>query len=264
MRDFVLFGIDLQNAFGEEGNPLCVPGAPEDMARISELIDKHSCNIKDIVLTLDTHEVDHVGHPGWWKRKDGSEPAPFTPVTFDMVENGEITPKDLTNKEHALEYLSALDSVMIWPVHCVPGTRSYELVDIVENAVFDWESSEHNKVTLVKKGFQKDVESFGVFSAEYHDGSLGCGFNDQLLANLTYRNLPIVVVGEALSHCVRRSVQQLAVGLAQNNIDVEIILVRDCMSNVPGFSEQGDLFLAESADHGIRVCTLDTLEEALA
>lgn len=264
MRDFVLFGIDLQNAFGEEGNPLCVPGAPEDMERITELVDKHSGNIKDIVLTLDTHEVDHVGHPGWWKLKDGSEPAPFTLVTFDMVENGEIMPKDDLNKEHALDYLAELDSVMIWPVHCVPGTRSYELVDTIHEAVNAWEVSERNKATFVKKGFQKDVEAFGVFQAEYHDGSLGCGFNDQLLANLTYRKLPIVVVGEALSHCVRRSVQQLAVGLAQNSIDAEIILVRDCMSNVPGFEAQGDVFLEECKNHGIRIGTLDTLTEVLA
>ncbi len=264
MTKFKLFGIDLQNSFGKEGNPLCVPGATEDMKRIAKLIDDNIQNIDDIILTIDTHPVDHIGHPGWWKMKDGSEPAPFTFVTPEMIENGDIGPVDENQLAYATRYVTKLGGSMIWPVHCVPGTESYELVKGVKFAVNKWWTESQRIPTIIKKGYQRNTESFGIFEAEYDDGSYGAEFNAHLMDSLYNEDLPIVIVGEASSHCVKRSVEQLLTFLEDHNVvNTNMILLSDCTSPVPGFEMIAEKFIQDIKSRGVMVCTSSELKGVL-
>ena len=113
-KPFHLFLIDVQRDFhpllaGEDGErPLGVPGANEDAQRVvSGLIDKHMDQITHITVTLDSHEVNDIGHAHFWVRDKsmaeryvatlkGNEgdaqlrikhPAPFTSMHYASFED---------------------------------------------------------------------------------------------------------------------------------------------------------------------------------
>lgn len=272
MNIFKLFGIDLQNAFTQEGEPLCVPGAPADNVRIRDFIRTTAPYIADIILTVDTHPVDHIGHPGWWRTREGAHPTPFTFVTEDMLLHGDIMAADPDKNKYALEYVRALGGAMIWPVHCVPGTDSHKLSPEIQTAINNWRSVAGGVPTIVKKGFHVDLESFGIFEPEYqgHE-NIFADFNDNLLGDLLFGDHPIVVVGEASSHCVKRSVEQMVMRLDLYGVPghgkefdfSRIVLLRDCMSPVPSFEGAAEQFFKDMAAHGLRITTskefIDTL-----
>lgn len=261
MNKFKIFGIDLQNAFVKAVEPLCVPGAPEDNVRIKELIRTLAPFISDIILTVDTHPEDHIGHPGYWRTHDGASPAPFTFITPDMIQSGAIIANDASKRDYAHDYVNALGGSMVWPVHCVPGTDSHKLSDEIEVAVKNWKAFTGGVPTIVKKGFHLDLESFGIFAPEYegHEDTTA-DFNDALIGNLLFGNEPILVVGEARSHCVKRSIEQLVERIKEYDLPFDlgkIILVKDCMSDVPGFEAVGAQFLLDMEAAGCRVVTTD-------
>jgi nicotinamidase-related amidase len=261
MKKFKLFGIDLQNEFTKAGFPLCVPGAPEDTQRIVNIIRSYSECIDDIVLTADTHPIDHIGHAGWWKLKGGSEPNAFTLVTSDAVHNGEILPANEYQLQYGMSYISILKQAMIWNTHCVPGTESHRINASVMAAVLEWGGTP----SIIKKGFDRDSEAFGAFQSEFLNGHPGTDFNWNLYADLIRDKLPIVVVGEARSHCVRRTIEQF-VDRVKRNDDYplkRLIILEDCMSDVPGFEADGEKFIQDMKDCGAVVCKSADLNAVL-
>lgn len=262
---FKIFGIDFQKAFVCPGEPLCPAGAFEDVVRFSNFITEAADDIADIFLTVDQHPIDHIGHPGWWLTSEGVHPDPFTLVNLQALESGAIRAADPEKQEYAKRYVDPLHGNMIWPVHCVPGTQSYELSNNIVAAVHSWENSGPGRIaTMVKKGYHRDLESFGIFEPEYqsHENILA-DFNDNLLGNLLFGGLPIVVGGEARSHCVKRSVEQMVHRIQEYNLGFDlkkIVLLADCMSDVTGFEEQGANFLSDMSAAG---CTVATAEDVL-
>lgn len=265
MGKFKIFGIDLQDEFTKEGHKLCVPGAPEDVTRIAGIITRRARDISDILLTMDSHPVDHIGHPGWWRLRNGDLPAEFTLVTEDMLTSGDIRPADPQQLEYAKEYLHHLKVSMIWNTHCVPGLPGYPLNAHIVNALKVWADTTGLKETVVKKGFNRDTESFGVFAAEFYNHEIGTDFNWHLLSDIIRGGQPVVTVGEARSHCVRRSVEQMVEALGDGLLFPlkKIVIVSDCMSDVPNFEADGALFLKKMTDKGVTVCTSDELDAVL-
>lgn len=264
MKPYKLFLIDPQVAFTKEGEPLCVPGAPQDATRIATLIANTTAVLADIVMTIDTHPEDHIGHPGYWVTNDGASPAPFTFITPDMIQSGAILAADASKREYAREYINALGGAMVWPVHCVPGTESHKVNLEIASAINNWANSAgRGEPTVVKKGFDLDLESFGIFAPEFtaSENKLAV-FNDNLVADLLFGDLPIVIAGEALSHCVKRSVEQLVKRIKDLGIAFDfgrIILLKDCMSSVPSFEAVGEQFLSDMEAVGCRVVTVGDL-----
>jgi len=262
---FKVFGIDFQKAFVCPGEPLCPAGAFEDVVRFSNFITEAEEDIVDIFLTVDQHPIAHIGHPGWWLTSEGVSPEPFTLVNLLALESGAIQAADPKKQEYAKRYIDPIRGSMIWPVHCVPGTQSYELSNNLVAAVHSWENSGPGRIaTMAKKGYHQDLESFGIFEPEYKGhGNILADFNDNLLGNLLFGNLPIVVGGEARSHCVRCSVEQMVQRIQDYNLGFDlkkIVLLEDCMSDVTGYEEQGIRFLENMAKQG---CTVATVESVL-
>jgi nicotinamidase-related amidase len=262
---FKVFGIDFQKAFVRTGEPLCPTGAFDDVVRFANFITAADADIVDVFLTIDQHPVDHIGHPGWWLTDSEEHPAPFTLVTPALLATGAIRAADPAKQEYAERYIGTLGGAMIWPVHCVPGTDSYELSNNLLAAVRSWENSGPGRIaTMIKKGYHLDLESFGIFEPEFKiPGSILTDFNDNLLLSLLFGDLPIVIGGEARSHCVKRSVEQMVQRIQQYLLGFDlkkIVLLTDCMSDVAGFEEQGAKFLS---DMGAAGCTLATTEDVL-
>lgn len=58
---------------------------------------KNGDKIVNIVVTLDTHNVDHIAHAVVWNSKEdgsGVEPSIFSRISYNDVKNGVWFPKD--------------------------------------------------------------------------------------------------------------------------------------------------------------------------
>jgi nicotinamidase/pyrazinamidase len=86
--------IDPQSDFMDSpGAALPVPGANADMRRLARLIGRVGRSLSAVHVTLDTHAVIDVAHPGMWRGRDGKPPDPFTVISADDVAGGVWRPR---------------------------------------------------------------------------------------------------------------------------------------------------------------------------
>jgi nicotinamidase-related amidase len=82
-----------------------------------------------------------------------------------------------------------------------------------------------------------------------------------LLEALERTNGTLLVAGEALSHCVAASVQDL-IGQWDAERLQRTVLLTDCMSPVPGFEAMGVQFLEAARACGVRTQAIAALQGA--
>ena len=84
--------IDPQWDFCDPNGSLSVPGAADDMKRISDMIDRMGKKINQIHITLDCHYPFDIAHNIMWRDSTGNILSPFTTVTHKMVVDGQAFP----------------------------------------------------------------------------------------------------------------------------------------------------------------------------
>lgn len=230
--------IDPQNDFMDLPTAsLPVAGATKDMERLAALIARVGHKFDDIHVTLDSHHTIDVGHPGMWRDRDGKAPNPFTIIIDDDIENGVWTPRDPGLRERMLKYARALKaggkySLMVWPEHCKIGTPGHNVETNLARALEDWERKEFATVNYVTKGTNPFTEHYGALLAEVPDPEdPSTMLNTGLLTTLQDADI-IGVAGEALSHCVLSTVNQIAEHIGEEHIKKFHILT-DCSNPVP-------------------------------
>jgi len=249
----LLLIVDAQFDFCNPAGALFVPGADQDIVRIAGLVQAASSAIDDIIVTLDTHQVLDISHPGFWTSPEGRNPDPFTAITFSDVKNGRWKP--LWEEEWVLLYLERLESQgqfthFIWPEHCVLGTAGHALEPVLATALRDRARSTGRNHLTVIKGLNPFTEHFGIFEAQVPmGGDPDTQLNRQLLAQLGEYD-KILICGEARSHCVATSVRQILKYAPE--LIPRITLLTDCMSDVSGMGHLADPIYAEAASKGIR------------
>lgn len=256
--------IDAQHDFCQPEGALFVPGAEVDIQRINALIEATGSSIDQLFLTLDTHQVLDISHPGFWRNQQGDSPAPFTVITTEMVKNQEWTP--LYHPEHVTHYLETLASNgefehFIWPEHCLAGTKGAALVDSLATTVRNWSIQTQRNYTTVVKGTNPLTEHFGVFQAQVplHDAP-ETQLNTRLLQQLEAFDT-VLIAGEARSHCVATSLKQL---LSHNQQMAErIILLEDAMSDVTGLGHLATPIYTDAINKGVRSMTCQQVTELL-
>lgn len=263
-KNTTLLIIDPQIDFTEaNGASLPVKGANADLIRLAAYIDANHDAITDIVVTLDTHELLDIGHPLFWRLRDGSVPPPFTQVGFQDVAGGAIGPAAPTDRVRVLDYLRQLEENgryqhMIWPVHCQIGSRGHAIAPILLDACNAWEQTTGRPMMRVMKGMNRYTESYSAVRAEVPDLSDPSTMtNYGLLGRLDGAD-EILVAGEALSHCVKSTVEDL-VALLRKGDASSFTLLTDAMSAVPGFESQGAQFLAATQALGAKLATTGVL-----
>ena len=101
------------------------------------------------------------------------------------------------NKEEVLTTVQGEHVDIHWPVHCVPGTRGFELIEgLPHPSKYDY---------FVWKGIEPDMHPYG---ACYHD--LKERLSTGLIEFLQSKNIKTVIVGGlATDYCVKNTVIQL-------------------------------------------------------
>lgn len=249
----LLLLIDAQYDFCNPSGALFVPGADEDIARIVRLLERKSEAIHDVIVTLDTHQVLDISHPGFWSDAAGAHPAPFTSISSEQVTSGAWRP--LWEPEWVTAYLQNLESQgefshFIWPEHCLLGTPGHALEPALSEALHVRARAIGRNHLTVIKGLNPFTEHFGVFEARVPmGGDPDTQLNRQLLSHLDEYDR-ILVCGEARSHCVATSVKQLL--RHAPHLASRVWLLTDCMSDVAGLGHLADPIYAEAKSSGMQ------------
>ena len=253
-----LFIIDMQNDFCTPTGALYIPGAEQDVARLSKFIDTCSVRLNAIILTMDNHQVMDIAHPCFWTNSKCETPAPFTGITGSDVATGAWTPR--FEREMVLQYLKELDeqgefSHTIWPEHCLMGSEGAAIVPAIMNSVKQW-ANQGKFYQLVVKGTNPLTEHFGALRSNVPiEGASETQLNVELLMKLKSFD-KIIVAGEAKSHCVANTVKQL---FEYPELMERLIILDDCMANVPGFEHIADPIYQRALEMGATVTKSTTL-----
>ena len=213
----------------------------------------------------------------------GSDGIEYTPAP-----TGKGAEVDDALKTWVLKYIAEVPSYgkgdpLIWPVHCVEGSEGHKVHPLLKSAL-DSLSAKGVPVEYHVKGQNEATEMYSIFKAEMpapmdlYRGPLtpGAGsliaspnsdeadhanlqttFNQELYNSLMSHNLPIVVCGEALSHCVNWSTRDLNEKRKTDNPDAKIHLLEDASSMVvlpfaPDlFRPNTEAFLKYCDDNGV-------------
>ncbi|MEX2400621.1 MAG: bifunctional nicotinamidase/pyrazinamidase [Rhodothermales bacterium] len=166
-----LLVVDVQYDF-LPGGSLAVPEADEIIPAVNDLIH----HFDHVVFTQDWHPA---GHDSFASSHEGHDP-------FDVIE---------------VDY----GDQILWPDHCVQGTRGAELHDDL-----DVDRAE----LIIRKGFRRDIDSYSAFFE--NDGTTPTG----LTGYLRERGIDtLYVVGLALDFCVHWS----AVDGSEQGFDVMVV-----------------------------------------
>jgi nicotinamidase-related amidase len=232
-----LLVIDPQNDFCDiPGATLPVNGAAGDMERLAKLVDRIGHKVDDVHVTLDSHRLVDIAHPAWWVNDRGENPAPFTLITANDIDTGVWTPRNPNFRARSLEYARALEAggkyaLFIWPPHCLIGTWGHNVHEALNAALQRWSEKQFALVDYVTKGSNPWTEHYGALMAEVPDPSdPGTSLNTAVLDMLAQADI-IGVAGEASSHCVLTTVNQIVENIGDEHLK-KFHLITDCMSPV--------------------------------
>ncbi len=246
---------------------LPVSGAHADMRRLAAFIDASADALDAITVTLDSHHRLDIAHPIFWRQRDGSDVAPFTPITAAQVRAGDYQPRHLDDLPRTLSYLDELESrgrytLMVWPLHCEIGTWGHNVHADVHAAYSRWEDQRQLIVRKVPKGTNPWTEHYSALMAEVPDpDDPRSQLNRSLLDALDRADL-ILVAGEAGSHCVKATVEHLAEHLPGGRLS-RVVLLTDCMSPVAGFEDAQAAFIQRMRDLGVQARASTDMARAL-
>lgn len=225
--------------------------------------------ITGITVTLDSHASVGIERTTFWSTGAGEPVEPFTQITAADLRAGRFVPKDAARTAEVLAYLQALERggryrLLVWPVHCVLGTWGHNIHAGVAAELARWENEHQRSVSRVLKGLNPMTEQYSAVQAEVpieHDSTTQ--LNRALIASARPDGDVLLVAGEAASHCVAATVADL---LREFTADERrrVIILRDCMSPVPGFETQAEKFFADSRTQGVRVMTTAEARAALS
>jgi nicotinamidase-related amidase len=200
----------------------------------------------------------------FWVDQVGNNPAPFTLITANDVRTGKWIPTHYLSqgdRQKLMDYTGKLEangrySLVIWPPHCLVGSSGMNVQEEVFQAFLAWEQESKRPVNYVNKGYNPFTEHYSVIQADVPDpadASTQPNLNlIRVIDDASKKpNTVVLIGGQALSHCVANSVTDLATHMDLTG--KKIVLVRDWCSNVPGFEQLGDDFLAKLPGLGIEI-----------
>jgi nicotinamidase-related amidase len=249
--------IDVQNTF-------CIPefelfvagksgyGAVNDNVRLCEFIYRNLGVITQITPTMDTHRAMQIFHPVFWVNAYGEHPTPSaTNITPTDIEQGVWKVNEAVAyslgydyeflEKYAYHYVKQLTQngkypLTIWAYHSMLGGIGHALVSAVEEAVFFHCIARSSQTQFEIKGDNPLTENYSVLSPEVLE-SFDSRPIDQKNTRLVQQLLEfdaLVVAGQAKSHCVAWTIDDLLTGIQEIDpyLAKKVYLLEDCTSPV--------------------------------
>ncbi|MCA9357081.1 hypothetical protein KC872_02630 [Candidatus Kaiserbacteria bacterium] len=267
--------IDPQNDFMDiKGAALPVAGANDDMNRLATMLDRVGQKLQKVHVTMDSHQLVDIAHPAFWRDANGVSPNPMTMISFASIKDGTWSPRRPELRDYVLDYAQKLEAngkyqIMVWPPHCLIGSWGHNVQTNLAAALDRWCIQRVRNIDFVTKGTNVLTEHYGALLAEVpiaKDPSTQ--LNGRFLSMLQQADL-VVVAGEASSHCVKATVEQVAENIGSEHVK-KFQLLTDCMSPVPAvtapdgtvvvdFPAIAEQFLKDMSALGMKLTTSDAL-----
>ena len=256
-RRSLLLLVDLQRDFCLPAGALFVAGrsgdgAVADNRRLVEFLYRNLSAITETVVTLDSHLPHQIFFPAFWVDADGRPLQPHRTVSVEQIAAGEARPRpglaawlspagEPWLREQVEDYCRRLEdqgrySLYLWPPHCLLGSPGHCLAGVVEEARLFHAFARGAEAAVEVKGTFPLTEHYSVLRPEVvlaHDGRLIGEGSEALVSRLLAADR-VVVAGQAASHCVRSTLEDLLELLRDRAPDrVERVwILEDCMSAV--------------------------------
>jgi nicotinamidase-related amidase len=283
--------VDMQNTFCSPGFELFVAGrsgtgALDDARRVCEFVYRNLGLLTQIVPTLDTHQALQIFHPALLVDAAGRHPEPFTLVTAEDVAAGRwrINPAAADGlgldpdyaEEHLRYYTRTLEeggkyNLTIWPFHAMLGGIGHALVSALEEALFFHSIARNAPLDFQPKGDHPLTEHYSMLGPEVEYDLEGepLGKRNHPLIERLLQYDAVVIAGEAKSHCVAWTIEDLLSDptVQERGLEEKVYLLEDCTSPVvvPGtvdYTDEADAHFARCAESGAHVVRSDQpLEE---
>lgn len=235
-RDVHLVIIDMQVDFCHPQGSLYVPGALEDIRRLIEFIYRNAGHITGITCSLDSHLPYQIFHPAWWADDQGRHPAPFTLITYEQIENGKWRP--LVDPKRSKAYVRTLEQeakkqLTIWPYHVAIGGVGNALDPELWSAVIWHSLARKAQPVWLTKGTVPQTEHYSIIQPEVPAPEHPQGGKNRAFLERLSESDVIVIAGEAKSHCVLETIEDLVETFAGEPEMLEkVYFLRDCTSSV--------------------------------
>jgi nicotinamidase-related amidase len=266
-------------------------GAVDDNRRIAELVYRHAAHITDITTTLDTHLAYHIFFPSFWTDAAGAPLAPHREITADDVRSGRVRPNPTIAAwlaggdvawltKQALYYCEELEragkyKLYLWPPHCLVGSIGHSLAGVIHEARLWHAWARGAQSWVAPKGDHPLTENYSVLRPEVtarHDGGPPLGKRDDELIDRLLAADVLLVAGQAASHCVKSSVDDLLDAIRARDVRLarKVVVLTDCMSAVTvpdgagglavDFTPQAEAAFARWADAGMTLARSTNLD----
>ena len=274
--------VDVQNTFCTPGFELFVggrsgTGALDDSRRLCEFVYRNLGAITQIFPTLDTHQALQIFHRVLLVDEHGRHPEPFTQITADDVVAGRwrINPAAADGlgldpsyaDAHLRYYTESLEqggkySLTVWPFHALRGGIGYALVSAVEEAVFFHTIARYAPAGYQPKGDNPLTEHYSMLGPEVDTDRDGepLGRRNQPLLEELLRHDAVVIAGQAKSHCVAWTIQDLLDDptVQARRLEEKVYLLEDCTSSVVvsdavDHTDEADAAFARFAEAGAHI-----------
>jgi nicotinamidase-related amidase len=258
--------VDLQRDFCHPQGSLFVAGrsgrgAVDDADRLARFIYRNLGTITETTCTLDSHVPHQIFFSAFWEDGDGRQLQAHREITAAEVRAGAVRPDprlagllaggdESWLRREALHYCERLEStghyrLYLWPPHCLVGGDGHSLIGVVQEARLFHAFARSANANLELKGSHPLTEHYSVFAPEVldHHAPLPAGA-PAAVATPAHRNLELierlldadalVIAGQAASHCVRFSLDDLLRETAGRDPrpPARIYVLEDCMSPV--------------------------------
>ena len=287
-RNIHLLLIDVQKDFCFPEGSLYVGGqsgrgALDDNRRTAEFIYRNLGALTNVTTTLDTHFAFQIFFPSFWVDAKGEPLAAFREITTADIDKGEARPNPavaawLCNGNYAWllkqarHYCAELEKagkyrLYLWPPHCILGSEGHALAGVLHEARMFHSFVRGAQSWVEVKGGNALTENYSVLRPEVltrHDGEPLAQRNTTFLRTLLAADA-VVIAGQAASHCVKSSIDDLLDEIAQQDkaLARKVYVLADCMSSVTvpdgkggflaDFTPQAEQALARFRAAGMRV-----------
>lgn len=225
-----------------------VPKAEEVSQKIAQMISKFSERVDEIFVTLQQRPSYHIGHPSFWQDKKGSPPDTFIHIDSMDIKNKNYLAMRREHSQWCTKYFELLGkkeirNIIVFPEHCVVGTKGAAIVDSIAAALRTWEKNTLRSVHYISKGTSSRTEHYSAFQAVVNiKEEESTHLNKQLLNRLLQYNT-VIICGHTLSHGVKYTVLDFLAQTTPAKVHTNFVLLPDLCSTLRDFRNGAQHFL---------------------